>query len=151
MVENKPEDKGDSKKALKKEAKKAEKAAKKAEHKGNTAQTQQNVATEGKSYKKYIDFYGFVNNILDDISEGKYGNFPIIRSSSNSLKRTFIYVSELNKNLAGKVVWIRARLHTVRARGKQCFMVIRQREYTVQVLINVSDAVSKAMVKFCSK
>lgn len=60
MVENKPEDKGDSKKALKKEAKKAEKAAKKAEHKGNTAQAQQNVTVEGKDYYD-IHFYSFYN------------------------------------------------------------------------------------------
>lgn len=47
-------------------------------------------------------------------------------------------------------MWIRARLHTSRARGKQCFIVLRQREYSVQVLINVSEKVSKAMVKFSS-
>lgn len=50
MPETKPEllEKGDSKKAQKKEAKKAEKLAKKAEHKAVNPQSTQNDVTEGK-------------------------------------------------------------------------------------------------------
>ena len=132
MVETKPlemSEKGESKKAAKKEAKKAEKEAKKNERK---AENVDKTITE------------------DDISIGKYGNFSLIQSDSDAPKREFTAVCELNKNLAGKSVWVRARLHTVRARGKQCFIVLRQREYTVQVLVNVSDTISKAMVKFSS-
>ncbi|KAJ8944815.1 hypothetical protein NQ318_013151 [Aromia moschata] len=133
MVDNKPPEgaeKVESKKTLKKEAKKAEKAAKKAEHKG-TPQNE-SVSEEG------------------DVSAGKYGNLPLIRSDPTAIQRKFTYIKDLNKSLAGELVWVRARLHTVRARGKQCFIVLRQREFTVQVLVNVSDAVSKSMVKFSS-
>lgn len=35
--------------------------------------------------------------------------------------------------------------------GKQCFIVLRQQQYTVQCLIAVSEVVSKFMVKFASK
>lgn len=35
--------------------------------------------------------------------------------------------------------------------GKQCFIVLRQQQYTVQCLVAVSDVVSKLMVKFASK
>ena len=35
--------------------------------------------------------------------------------------------------------------------GKQCFIVLRQQQYTVQCLVAVSDMVSKLMVKFASK
>ncbi|RZC35033.1 aspartate--tRNA ligase, cytoplasmic [Asbolus verrucosus] len=134
MVETKPVDpseKPDSKKAAKKEAKKAEKAAKKAEHKANNEQSQ-NIVEE------------------NDVSAGNYGNLPLIRSADSNLDRKFTYIKELNKSLAGQNVWVRARLHTVRARGKQCFIVLRQREFTVQVLVNVSETISKAMVKFSS-
>jgi len=133
MVENKPSEeaeKGDSKKAAKKEAKKAEKEAKKAERKANTTQAQAPAE--------------------DDVSVGKYGNLPLIRSDSQAPKRSFTNVYELSKNISGKTVWVRARMHTLRARGKQCFIVLRQREYTVQALVNVSETVSKAMVKFSS-
>lgn len=76
---------------------------------------------------------------------------PLIRSDSKSERRDFTRVSELSKKIAKKTVWVRARLHTVRARGKQCFIVLRQQQYTVQVILCVSESVSKAMVKFASK
>lgn len=135
MVENKQAEateKPESKKAAKKEAKKAEKAAKKAEHKG-ASQAQQPQTEE------------------IDVSAGRYGVLPLIRSDTTSIKRTFTYVKDLNKSLAEKQVWVRARLHAVRARGKQCFIVLRQREFTIQVLVNVTETVSKSMVKFASK
>ncbi|KAB0792316.1 hypothetical protein PPYR_14275 [Photinus pyralis] len=133
MVETKPaevSEKGDSKKGAKKEARKAEKEARKSERK--VQETVDNASPE------------------EDVSVGKYGNLGLIQSGSLSPSRSFTDVRSLNRNLAGKDVWIRARLHTVRARGKQCFMVLRQREFTVQALVNVSETISKAMVKFCS-
>ncbi|CAH0546681.1 unnamed protein product [Brassicogethes aeneus] len=135
MVENKPAEgaeKQDSKKAAKKEAKKAEKAAKKAEHKGTNLQSQASNVEEA------------------DVSVGKYGQLPLIRSDTKAIQRTFTYVKDLNKTIAGNVVWVRARLHAVRARGKQCFIVLREKEFTVQVLTNVSETISKQMVKFAS-
>ncbi|KAF5297352.1 hypothetical protein FQR65_LT01282 [Abscondita terminalis] len=131
MVEKKTSEvteKGDSKKAAKKEAKKAEKETKKAERKGNV----EPVPSE------------------DDVSVGKYGNFALIQSNSQSPKRVFHDVSKICKTLNNERVWVRARLHTSRARGKQCFIVLRQQEFTIQALVNVCDTVSKAMVKFAS-
>ncbi|XP_072397071.1 aspartate--tRNA ligase, cytoplasmic [Diabrotica undecimpunctata] len=132
MVDGKPNESTTSKGALKKEAKKAEKAAKKAEHKQAAGESQQNVAEEV------------------DISVGKYGNLPLIKSETKHNERSFTPVSDLNKSVSGKTVWIRARLHTSRSRGKQCFIVLRQKEFTVQAILNVSNIVSKSMVKFSS-
>ncbi|XP_030752853.1 aspartate--tRNA ligase, cytoplasmic [Sitophilus oryzae] len=124
--------KTESKKAAKKEAKKAEKAAKKAEHRaGNPSENISSLDEE-------------------DVSTGKYGTLPLIRSDPSSPKRTFTYLKDLNKSLINNVIWVRSRLHAVRARGKQCFIVLREREFTAQALINVSETVSKAMVKFSS-
>jgi len=47
-----------------------------------------------------------------------------------------------------KVVTIRGRLHTSRAKGKQCFFVIRQQQVTVQCLAFVNESISKQMIKF---
>ncbi|KAJ8979098.1 hypothetical protein NQ317_019627 [Molorchus minor] len=120
-----------AKRHKRKRPKKAEKAAKKAEHRSLPAQNEL-VSQE------------------DDVSAGKYGNLPLIRSDPSAIRRHFTYLKELDKSVANKTVWVRARLHTARARGKQCFVVLRQREFTVQVLVNVSDSVSKSMVKFSS-
>ncbi|KAL3275817.1 hypothetical protein HHI36_020561 [Cryptolaemus montrouzieri] len=123
------DEKPESKKAAKKEQKKAEKAAKKAEHRGGD---EKSVVQEE-----------------DDVSVGKYGILPLIKSE-HKLNRQYYYVGELKKEYAEKVVWVRARFQTARARGKQCFIVLRQREFTVQLLVNVSETISKAMVKFAS-
>lgn len=123
-------DKKESKKGAKKEAKKAEKAVKKVEAKTNDT----SVAP--------------VNQ--DDVSKGKYGNLPLIRSDKLCTDKVFANVKDLDESQVGKEVWIRARLHAVRARGKQCFIVLREREFTIQLLVNVSDAISKEMVKFSS-
>lgn len=95
-------------------------------------------------------FFKLLFSFSEDVSKGKYGTLPLIRSDTKSIKREFTRVKDLNKAGSGKSVWLRARLHTVRARGKQCFIVLRQQQYSVQVIISVSETVSKAMVKFSS-
>lgn len=145
-------EKPESKKAAKKEAKKAEKAAKKAEHKSSAAGNVPEVQ-EGNKLITFMRVQFLLINVyfdVADVSEGKYGNFPLIRSDKRIEERKFTYIKDLNKSISGNDVWIRARLHTSRARGKQCFIVLRQREFTVQVLVNVSEKISKAMVKFAS-
>jgi len=126
-----------SEKQLKREAKKAEKTAKKAAHK----------EVEGK-----------VSNVNEgdedisgpDVSAGKYGNAPMNQSREIPSYR-FIDVSVLSSKLKDQDVWVRARLHTSRAKGKQCFFVLRQQQFTVQCLLYVSEEISKQMVKFASR
>ncbi|XP_049882714.1 aspartate--tRNA ligase, cytoplasmic [Pectinophora gossypiella] len=124
-------DTGTSKKAAKKAAKAAEKQQKKAEHKAANPQGQ----AEGPE---------------EDISEGRYGVMKMIQSSGEHQDRVYTNVKDLGVKLDGKNVWVRARLQTSRAKGKQCFAVLRQSCSTVQLLISVSEEkkVSKQMVKF---
>ncbi|KAK0078132.1 hypothetical protein PV325_003008 [Microctonus aethiopoides] len=120
-----------SKKALKKQQKEAEKAAKKAERK---AQTQVQEGT----------------NETEDVSVGCYGQTGLIQSNETHEDRKFVDVKELDSKLIEKSVWLRGRLHTSRAKGKQCFIVIRQQSSTVQGLVAVNEKISKQMVKFIS-
>ncbi|XP_072937565.1 aspartate--tRNA ligase, cytoplasmic [Epargyreus clarus] len=119
-----------SKKAAKKAAKAAEKQQKKAEHKATSAQPE----TESTV----------------DVSEGRYGVVKLTQLASKGEERQYVDVKDLGPQLDGRDVWVRARLHTSRAKGKQCFAVLRQSSSTVQLLVSVSDerAVSKQMVKF---
>lgn len=119
----------------KREAKKAEKAAKKATHKaaaadgGDTAQDQD----DGP-----------------DVSAGKYGVQKMNMSQSKGAVN-LINVRDLKAKMAGGgLVNIRGRLHTSRAKGKQCFFVLRQQQDTVQCLAFVREKVSRQMVKFCA-
>jgi len=121
-----------SKKQQKKAAKEALKAAKKEKKEAQT----ENVVEEV------------------DISSGKYGVMELINSQdavdSDRRKRVYTHVKSLEPNLQGKKVWVRARLHTSRAKGKQCFLVVRQQQYSVQAILMVSEKVSKQIVKFAS-
>ncbi|KAH9524320.1 hypothetical protein Btru_054146 [Bulinus truncatus] len=119
-----------SKKALKKQQKEAEKAAKKAQHK------KQN---EGEKEEKE----------QEDQSKGQYGVLPL-NQSQEKIQRRLYKVSELVPGIAGQKIWVRGRLHTCRSKGKQCFFVIRQQKWTVQVMAAQSEIVSKQMIKFIS-
>jgi len=131
IAEGDPEEK--SKKQKERDAKKAEKAAKKAAHK--TEET--GAPTEEKEGEG------------PDVAEGRYG----VREMNMSKEKPSTVLTEVNElkvGLAGKTVTVRGRLHTSRAKGKQCFMVVRQRAASVQCLVFVSESVSKQMVKFAA-
>lgn len=70
--------------------------------------------------------------------------------STEKLTQPFTDIKNINENLAGQKIKVRGRLHTSRAKGKQCFLVLRQQENTIQCLIAVNNVISKQMVKFAS-
>lgn len=120
-----------SKKALKKDTKDAAKAAKKEERRSQNASQQPEAGD------------------AEDCSQGRYGQPPMIQSTE-ALSRNFVHVRDLQPSLVNTTVWVRGRLHTSRAKGKQCFFVVRQQQYTVQCLLAVGESTSKLMVKFAS-
>jgi len=123
-----------SKKALKKIQKDAEKAAKKQQYK-------QQAGGGGGAEAEAGDAEG------EDASEGMYGLLPLIQSASKP-DRVIIRVNDLTTEKQDQKVWVRARLHTSRSKGKQCFFVLRQQQYTVQALLAVGQNVSKQLVKY---
>uniref|UniRef100_H2TDG1 Aspartate--tRNA ligase, cytoplasmic n=1 Tax=Takifugu rubripes TaxID=31033 RepID=H2TDG1_TAKRU len=65
-------------------------------------------------------------------------------------KRVLVRVQDLTPEKADQLIWLRARVHTSRAKGKQCFLVLRQQQFNVQALVAVGDRASKQMVKFAA-
>ncbi|KAI6188898.1 Aspartate--tRNA ligase, cytoplasmic [Aphelenchoides besseyi] len=85
----------------------------------------------------------------EDVSEGKYGAYGLMRSSENQSREIdFTAIKNLNETLADQDVWIRGRLHQSRIKGKMCFITIRHQIYTVQAMQMVGDEFSKPMQKF---
>lgn len=119
-----------SKKALKKAEAKAAKEAKKAERKA--ALDAANEASQA-----------------DDFAKAFYGDMPMIRSSEQP-DRVLVPVIDLNSLRSDQKIWVRGRLHTSRGTGKQCFIVIRHQQATIQALVFVGEKISKQMVKFCT-
>uniref|UniRef100_A0A8C5MAF4 Aspartate--tRNA ligase, cytoplasmic n=1 Tax=Leptobrachium leishanense TaxID=445787 RepID=A0A8C5MAF4_9ANUR len=69
---------------------------------------------------------------------------------SEEKKKNYTERKYLTVEKADEVVWVRARVHTSRAKGKQCFLVLRQQQFNVQALVAVGDRASKQMVKFAA-
>ncbi|ROL52343.1 Aspartate--tRNA ligase, cytoplasmic [Anabarilius grahami] len=124
------EQQAQSKKALKKQQKEAEKAAKKAEKQAKLAAEQQETDE-------------------DDFAKDRYGICPMVQSQQK-LDRVLVRVQDLTPEKAEQQIWVRARIHTSRAKGKQCFLVLRHQQSTVQALLAVGDRASKQMVKFAA-
>ena len=117
-----------SKSALKKMEKEKEKAKKKAERQAQLAE--QAEANQG-----------------EDISKDCYGDLPLNQSQEKT-DRVWTKVKDLLPGKAGENVLVRGRLHTSRGTGKQCFVIVRERQFTVQAICAVSETISKQMVKF---
>jgi aspartyl-tRNA synthetase len=121
-----------SKNALKKLEKEAKKAQKKAEI-AERAATQQQQDEE-------------------DYAADKYGRLPINQSQTRTNTKYYT-VNEL-ANFVGSTISLRARVHNTRAKGKQAFLVLRQRSSTIQGLLSVDKdkrLISKQMVKFAGR
>lgn len=65
--------------------------------------------------------------------------------------RKWTPISTLDETLADKEVLIRGRLHNSRAKGKACFIIIRDQASTVQAAMFVSEILSKGMIEFARK
>ena len=102
-----------------------------------------------ESHICYIFYQDTVQSEEVDYSAGFYGSAPL-NQSQEKIERQVLRVGEVGAAVADKKVWVRGRLHTSRAKGKQCFFLLRQQQSTVQCLVAVSDSISKAFVKFAA-
>ncbi|WP_353802590.1 hypothetical protein, partial [Acinetobacter baumannii] len=85
----------------------------------------------------------------DDYAKERYGVSSMIQSQEKP-DRVLVRIKDLTEEKADEVVWVRGRVHTSRAKGKQCFLVLRQQQFNVQALVAVGDHASKQMVKFAA-
>lgn len=82
-----------------------------------------------------------------------YGDMKLIQSDG-SIKRELVPIERLDvsSDLVGQDIWLRARMHSSRCKGKQAFFVLRQRHFTIQAILRVAEGtqVTKEMVNFAS-
>ncbi|PNI85757.1 DARS isoform 9, partial [Pan troglodytes] len=90
-----------------------------------------------------------IMDAAEDYAKERYGISSMIQSQEKP-DRDLVRVRDLTIQKADEVVWVRARVHTSRAKGKQCFLVLRQQQFNVQALVAVGDHASKQMVKFAA-
>jgi len=119
-----------SKNALKKLEKEKAKAAKKAEKKAQLDAEAE--ATDA-----------------EDVSKGRYGDVEMVQSKVKT-SRVWTDVKDIDLSRKGERVLVRGRVHTSRGTGKQCFVMLRQRQFSIQALLFVNENVSKQMVKYAT-
>lgn len=83
----------------------------------------------------------------DDYSKERYGLLPVNNSKEKTNKK-WTEIEDLTKSMVDTEILIRGRVHAARLTGKQCFLKLRHRYYSVQVLYSVNEKVSKQMLKF---
>lgn len=92
-----------------------------------------------------------VDDPEEDCSKDFYGVCPMHQSQSME-GPNYTEIHELfDKKYLDHEVCIRARLHRSRAKGKLCFIVLRDRQYLLQCVLSTGERVSKAMLKFVGK
>ena len=135
-----------SKKALKKAAKEAEKQAKKAENKNKQA--------EAEASEVYVP------PVLTtaQFRRLRFGDAPLHMSQPEL--SSFRKLTEIDKpltHLIGRKIWVRARIHTVRATGKSAFLMLRGKMAILQACCfvpgkaeNSTEKIDeyKAMIKY---
>ena len=149
LVDGKPvfDDEGNriiSKSAYKKYVAKKEKDAKKAQYKAEKGGGDAGAKTPAS--EEPAAPVGPVSYIKDEPAQA-YGELILVQSNQ-STGREFIHASQLDASLIGKEVWVRGRIHNTRAKGNNCFIVVRQCGYTVQGALFKNETISKDMIKF---
>jgi len=137
-------------KEQKKQAKDKEKAAKKAEKEARKAAAAAAAAAASAPLKP-VTYRGGDEPAPTQM----YGDYAVIQSTTppGGSGRTFVRVDGLRMETVDEegMVWVRGRVHTLRAVGRNVFLVIRQSTSTVQAVLAEGGGTSKAFVKWASK
>ncbi|CAB3402037.1 unnamed protein product [Caenorhabditis bovis] len=83
----------------------------------------------------------------EDYSKDLYGSYGLVNSKEKK-ELNIIRVKDVTSAVATQEIWVRGRVHTTRSKGKNCFIVLRQGVYTVQVAMFMNEKISKQMLKF---
>lgn len=87
---------------------------------------------------KYVDF-----------TKEQFGDYPLIKSTYRS-ERKWTSLSKVDETLEGLEVLVRARVHHVRGKGNNCFIVLRENFYTLQACAFKSETTPKEMILYMS-
>lgn len=87
---------------------------------------------------------------IPDHQSASFGDLELIKSAYTSA-RQWAPVESLGASKSQEQLWIRARAHAVRTKGKAAFVVLRDGAATVQATLFAGSDEERAMVKFIGK
>eukprot|EP00808_Paulinella_micropora_P002189 g63789.t1 len=88
--------------------------------------------------------------VVQHPDSAEFGDLVICQSQYTT-SRTWTEVGALNASLKGQTVWVRSRVHSTRGMGKVSFMVLRSGFFTVQVVADSNEGLSKDATKYVAK
>ncbi|VDM19417.1 unnamed protein product [Hydatigera taeniaeformis] len=89
-----------------------------------------------------------VGESKEDCSKDLFGICPMHQSQSLEGPNYTEIHDLFDEKYVDQEICVRARLHRSRAKGKLCFIVLRERQYLLQCVLSSGEKVSKAMLKF---
>lgn len=87
-----------------------------------------------------------LNKKVEDLEQDVFGYLPVIDSRIRT-SRVWIPVEDLH-NHVGETVWIRGRVQESRGKGSVAFLMLRERQATVQGVLDAKRGNSKDMIKW---
>ena len=106
---------------------------------------------ETKEVKEDDEKFTYTKDESDPLKD-KYGIYPFIQSATEPSHRfqvKFNKIGEINQEMDGQTVKLRARLQNSRIKGKSGFLVLREGCFTIQACLFVEEGkISKQMVEF---
>ena len=106
---------------------------------------------ETKEVKEEDEKFTYTKDESDPLKD-KYGISPFIQSATEPSHRfqvKFNKICEINQEMDGQTVKLRARLQNTRIKGKSGFLVLREGCFTIQACLFVEEGkISKQMVEF---
>ena len=133
-----------AKKEAKAEAAKNEKAARDAKKNERLAARQ---AAEAAKKGEFV-------KDPNDPCAHKFGDMGMITSScapEDRFTKVYVAVKDILDEHTGQTIRIRGRISNSRAKGKMCFVVVREGFASVQCVLFVSESISKGMVDYASR
>lgn len=89
--------------------------------------------------------------VIEAPGDAPFGDIRLVQSQFKT-ERKFVEVGTLDASMSGETVWVRARVATVRLKGKTCFLVLRRGYSTVQVALFAGEnGVTREMVKYAGR
>lgn len=85
----------------------------------------------------------------NEVSKSSFGVLPMHQSAKTGYAPELTSLEKLSSELDGKDLIVRARVHTSRGVGKQCFLLLRFGVYSVQAIVSVDDNHSENLIAFC--
>lgn len=83
----------------------------------------------------------------EDYSKELYGSLQVNMAVEKSDKK-WCAVKTIDESMSEQTVLIRGRMHVSRPTGKNCFVVVRQQQHSIQCFLMKNQVISKQMIKF---